>query len=111
MTRPRSEIISVQDTPYYHVVSRCVRRTFLCGIDRNTGKSFEHRQRWIEDRRRILSSIFAVDILSYSVLHNHYHMVVKFCPKEMQQWMDDEVLERWISPIQRASSGTATAEG
>ena len=32
MTRPRREIVSVQDTPYYHVVSRCVRRTYLCGI-------------------------------------------------------------------------------
>jgi hypothetical protein len=88
MTRPRREIVSVQDTPYYHVVSRCVRRTYLCGVDRDTGKSYEHRRQWIEDRIRILSSIFAVDILSYAVLHNHYHIVVKLCPEQVEQWTE-----------------------
>ncbi|MFC4258562.1 hypothetical protein ACFOZ5_05865 [Marinobacter lacisalsi] len=43
MTRPREQLVAVSDTPYYHVVSRCVRRTFLCGYDRQTGKNYEHR--------------------------------------------------------------------
>jgi hypothetical protein len=43
MPRARSQQISLQDTPYYHCVSRCVRRAFLCGEDPVSGESFEHR--------------------------------------------------------------------
>ena len=54
MTRPRKQLISIDDTPYYHITSRCVRRTFLCGVDQHTGESYEHRRQWIVDRIRIL---------------------------------------------------------
>ncbi|MCG5526584.1 hypothetical protein LRB11_16905 [Ectothiorhodospira haloalkaliphila] len=95
MPRPRSQQISITDTPYYHVVSRCVRRTFLCGQDQATGKSYEHRRQWIEDRIRLLASLFAVDIAAYAVMSNHYHVVVKLDPAQAEQWSDDEVLRRW----------------
>ncbi len=95
MTRPRKELVSVETTPYYHIVSRCVRRTFLCGVDSATNTSYEHRRQWIEDRIRLLSSIFAVDICAYAVLSNHYHLVVKLDPSQAEHWSEAEVLQRW----------------
>jgi REP element-mobilizing transposase RayT len=95
MPRPRSEQISVADTPYYHVISRCVRRTFLCGKDRQTGRNYEHRRGWIEERIRLLSSVFAVDIAAYAVMANHYHLVVKLSPDGVIPLTDDKVLEHW----------------
>mgnify|MGYP005848657237 CR=1 FL=1 len=97
MPRPREQQISLSDTPYYHIVSRCVRRTFLCGVDRQTGQSYEHRRQWIEDRIRLLSSLFAIDLCAYAVMSNHYHLVVKLCPEQGDEWTDDEVLARWNS--------------
>ena len=95
MTLPRKQIVSVEDTPYYHIVSRCVRRSYLCGIDAHSGKNYEHRRQWIENRIRILSSLFAIDICSYAVMSNHIHLVVKLMPQEAKCWTDNEVLERW----------------
>lgn len=97
MTRPRKEQISIQDTPYYHIVSRCVRRTYLCGKDHATGKDYEHRRQWIEDRIRILSSLFAVDICAYAVMSNHLHIVVRLHPEEIETLSDDAIAERWTS--------------
>ena len=44
MTVARSQLVDTEVTRYYHCISRCVRRAFLCG------EGFEHRKQWIEDR-------------------------------------------------------------
>ena len=50
MTLPRSALISYADTPWYHLVNRCVRLAFLCGSDAQSEQSYEHRRGWIADR-------------------------------------------------------------
>ena len=97
MTKPRRQLISYSDTLYYSITSRCVRRAFLCGKDPLTQKSYEHRRKWIEDRIRLLSSLFSVEILSYAVMSNHIHVVLKAKPDEATAWTDWDVIRRWLS--------------
>ena len=67
MPKARYRQVSVDDTPYYHCISRCVRRAFLCGSDPVSGYDFEHRRQWIVDRIKLLCSVFAVDLCAYAI--------------------------------------------
>ena len=75
MPKPRYAQIRTGETPYVHVVSRTVRRSFLCGKDKYSGKNFNHRRQWLEDEMLRLAGVFALDICAYAVLSNHYHIV------------------------------------
>ena len=95
MTKARQEQVSLEDTPYYHCVVRCVRRAFLCGDDYVTGKNYDHRKKWMVDKLKQLSSIFAIDICAYAVMSNHYHVVLHVDIDKVESWTAKEVIERW----------------
>jgi REP element-mobilizing transposase RayT len=91
----RRNLISLSDTPYYHCVSRCVRRCFLCGIDDYSGKSYEHRRSWVEQRLLFLASVFAIDICAYAVMSNHVHVVLHIDKPTAEKWSIKTVLCLW----------------
>lgn len=95
MARARHGLIDLDATPFYHVVSRCVRRAFLCGEDKYSGKNYNHRRQWVLDKLHFLSDIFAIDIAAYAIMSNHYHLVLRVDRKRALAWNDDEVIERW----------------
>lgn len=95
MARPRKSLICLDDTPYYHCVSRCVRRAYLCGEDPFSGKSYEHRRGWVEQRLQRLAKVFAIDICAYAIMSNHSHLVLHVDKEEALGWSIDEVLRRW----------------
>jgi REP element-mobilizing transposase RayT len=100
MTTPRAQKISLDITPYYHCTSRCVRRSFLCGEDKVSGKSYEHRRQWVETRILALARVFCIDICSYAVMSNHYHLVVYINRQKAEQLSKAEVIERWATEHQ-----------
>ena len=97
MTYPRSHIVADGEPGFFHVVSRCVRRAFLCGQDNVTGRSFEHRRHWIEARILELAECFAVSVYAYSVMSNHFHVVLHVDPAAATEITDEEVAKRWLT--------------
>ena len=88
------------DTPgIHHCVSRCVRRAFLCGNDPVSGRCFEHRKHWLEERILFLGELFAVAVHAYAVMSNHLHLVIELDPDQTDAWSEREVARRWLSRL------------
>ena len=97
MTIARSEIVVDGVEGFYHCISRCVRRAFLCGDDPYTGQSFEHRKAWVESRLKLLAESFAMEICAFAVMSNHLHVVLRTRPDWLDAWSDEETARRWLT--------------
>ena len=93
MPIPRKSLVSVDTTPSYHVVSRCVRRTFLFGVVDN--KDFSHRRDAIVAKLAQLTQLFCIDISAYAVMSNHYHLVVRIQKQRALDLSIMDVVARW----------------
>lgn len=113
MTYARKTLVSLTDTPYYHVVARCVRRAWLWGVDEYAGRDYSHRKAWVIERLAQLTSVFTIEICAYAIMSNHYHLVVYIDQRRVKVLSKEEVIERWTQlfnapPIvERWRNGTA----
>jgi REP element-mobilizing transposase RayT len=87
--------VCLDDTPYYHVIARCVRRAWLWGFDEYAGRDYSHRKAWVLERLELLSSIFAIDICAYAVMSNHYHLVLHVNRSHIATCPPQDIVERW----------------
>jgi hypothetical protein len=79
-----------------HAVQRCVRRAFLVGVDEKSGKDFSFRREWIRRRMEALASVFGIDVLTYAIMSNHMHLILRNRPDVVATWTDKEVAIRWL---------------
>lgn len=95
MPKPRYAQVSLEATSYYHCVSRCVRRAFLCGTDSFTGQCYEHRRQWLEDKILELAEIFSLDVCAYAIMSNHFHIVLHINKQVAESWTMDDIIHQW----------------
>jgi len=109
---PRRRYVQEGQEGIYHCFSRCVRRAFLYGFDKATGRDFSHRKAWLLSRLRHLASIFAIDVCAYAIMDNHYHLILRTRPDIAAAWSDHEVAERWLTlyPHQPISQNDSTTQ-
>jgi len=97
MGRPlRTEQFQHDEIAIVHCVQRCVRRAFLAGIDEVSGIDYSYRREWIRRRFEALASVFVIDILSYAILSNHLHVILRNRPDVLAKLSDEEVAIRWL---------------
>jgi len=98
MPRPlRAELFNPTEVCVVHCIQRCVRRAFLAGEDPVTGKNYDFRRDWIRERLESLASVFGIDVLTYAILSNHLHLVLRTRPDVVAIWSDQEIARRWLS--------------
>jgi REP element-mobilizing transposase RayT len=97
MGRPqRNEQFRHDEIAIVHCVQRCVRRAFLAGIDEVSRKDYSYRREWIRRRFEALASVFSIDVLSYAILSNHLHVILRSRPDVLAKLTDQEVAIRWL---------------
>ena len=92
----RAEQFDRAEVCIVHLVQRCVRRAYLAGQDVVSGKNYEYRREWIRCRLERLASVFGIDVLTYAILSNHMHVVVRNRPDVVKTWSNSEVALRWL---------------
>ena len=104
----RRDILDPNEVGAYHAVQRTVRRAWLCGLDPVSGKSFEHRRTWIQNRLQELAASFGIDCLSFAVMVNHVHVILRNRPDVVAGWSDEKVAKRWwqLFPLRKNKDKT-----
>ena len=102
----RADIFATSDIAIVFVVSRTVRRCFLMGYDKFSGKNFDHRKPWIEQQLADQARYFAIDLCSFAILDNEIQQQLRSRPDIVQQMDDVEVARRWLMlcPVRRGKN-------
>jgi hypothetical protein len=90
MATPGSRLVCETITPWYHCISRCVRRAHLCG------EGARHRKQWIQERLQQLVGTFAVECAGFSIMDNHLHLLLRLDSGKARNWPAREVARRWF---------------
>jgi len=109
MTLARAQLVPNDEDGDYHCISRCVRRAYLCGYDKVTGKCFDHRKLIIQDRIKFLSQVFTIKPLAFALMSTHCHVMLRVIRTFQHKLSDEEVASRWLTlyPKRRTKDGKA----
>lgn len=109
MTTARRDTVIADADCTYHCTSRCVRRAFLCGFDRLSGKNFDHRKAWVRNRLKFLVTVFSIEVAAFAAMSNHLHVLIRTLHGALERLSDEDVARRWLLlyPRRRVEDGSA----
>jgi putative transposase len=93
MAIARKHLIDKERPGYYLLSNRCVRQ----GLHLGEGPVNEYLQRerkvFVEELLVKLCFVFMVRLLTWSLMNNHYHLVLFFNPKRVKKLSDQQIAE------------------
>ncbi|MFM7931918.1 MAG: hypothetical protein ACKO9Q_29760, partial [Pirellula sp.] len=92
--KTRGSLIKPNEITIAHTVAKTARNLFLLGEDLVTKTRNSHRKDWILDILEFQSSLMAIDLMSFSLMSNHNHQILRSRPDAVKQWTDLEVARR-----------------
>ncbi|MFO0829890.1 MAG: hypothetical protein U0572_17240 [Phycisphaerales bacterium] len=105
MAIPRRNIIDPSQPVTCHCVSRCVRRLLLLEDrskpeDLGDGNAASSREpdfwkKLLAARIVELVALFAIDVIEWAILGNHFHLLLATHPELVALWSDREIAVRW----------------
>jgi len=78
-----------------HFIGETVRSCYLMGVNERSGKNFDQRKRWLEEKLQPLAANFAIDLLAFSCMSNHFHLLLRSRPDVVATWDNTQVALRW----------------
>lgn len=107
----REKIVKSNEVSTYHLVNRCVRRAFLLGDDKVSGRNFDHRKQWLIKRMtHVIKNVFCIDMIAYTIMSNHVHFVITIRPDLASKLSDEEIVQRWWKLYPRKIRGEYPSE-
>jgi hypothetical protein len=78
------------------------------GLDHVSGKNFDYRKLWIQQRMEYMAQYFGIDLLCNAILSNHVHLVLRSRPDVVGTWDDSQVAWRWsmLCPKKKNKAGS-----
>jgi len=103
----RADVFRPDEVAIVPVKNRTVRRCFLMGNDPLTGKNYDHRKAWMEKELEHLAACFGINLLTYAILSNHFHLILRSRPDVVETWSDKDVAVRWLTlcPLRKDDHG------
>uniref|UniRef100_UPI001F264E65 transposase n=1 Tax=Roseimaritima sediminicola TaxID=2662066 RepID=UPI001F264E65 len=99
--KSRSETFDRTKVGVYHAFNRTVRRSFLHGVDPLTGIDYSYRRTRFLERMQEITPFLCVEVLSFAIMENHWHCVLRNRPDKVRALSDREVAIRWLSVTSR----------
>ena len=94
MTLARNTFFRPSNQGIYHITSKTVRGQRLLGYDPLTQQDYSHRRDVVVARILELAKWFAIDLISFAVMINHLHLILRNLPRLAQKLTKFDVIYR-----------------